>query len=464
MNDPRPSYDELLALAQQQQRRIEALTAEVARLRAERDEARRAGKRQAAPFRKGPPKPNPKRPGRKAGAQHGTHAHRPPPEPIDEVLEARLPEACPQCGGAIAETETTTQFQTEIPRQPLRRQFHIHVGCCQQCGRRVQGRHPLQTSDATGAAASQLGPDAQAAVVGLNKDAGLSHGKVVAALDTLFGIDRTRGASAQIVRRAAPRLAPAYAEIVQEIRDADRLTADETGWRSGGHPAWLHAWVAARATGYAIDPQRSAAVLERVLGRDWEGVLVHDGFASSDRFTEAVPQQCVAPVLRRARELLAEATRGAVRFPRAVLGLFTQAVPLRNEPLRGRVSAAALAELREAFDDRLLALLVRPRGVPAYATLAEHLGRHFASWFTFLSDPSVPATNWEAEQAIRPAVVKRKVWGGNRTAAGASAQGVLLSVLRTCRQQAVSALAFVSQTLRTFGNPLLPRPCLLAGR
>jgi hypothetical protein len=37
-----------------------------------------AGKRQAAPFRNGPPKPDPKRPGRKAGDQHGTHGHRPP--------------------------------------------------------------------------------------------------------------------------------------------------------------------------------------------------------------------------------------------------------------------------------------------------------------------------------------------------------------------------------------------------
>src|SRR5206468_3213414 len=161
------------------------------------------------------------------------------------------------------------------------------------------------------------------------------------------------------VLRAAQRLAPAYATIVQEIRDADRLTADETGWRIGGHPAWLHAWVAARATCYAIDPQRSAAVLERVLGRDWEGVLVHDGFASYDRFTEAVHQQCVAHVLRRARELLAEATRGAVRFPRQVLGLFTEALDLRNRYRAGALPVEVLWDARDAFDERLLDLAAR---------------------------------------------------------------------------------------------------------
>jgi transposase len=69
-----------------------------------------------------------------------------------------------------------------------------------------------------------------------------------------------------------------------------------------------------------------------------------------------------------------------------------------------------------------------------------------------------------AEQAIRPAVVNRKVWGGNRTPAGAEAQGVLMSVIETCRRQARSALDFVSETLRAFGNRDLSRPILLTGQ
>jgi transposase len=53
----------------------------------------------------------------------------------------------------------------------------------------------LQTSDATGAAQSQLGPDAQAAIVYLNKRAGMSHGKIADAFDKFFGISISRGAS-----------------------------------------------------------------------------------------------------------------------------------------------------------------------------------------------------------------------------------------------------------------------------
>lgn len=468
-----PSYHDLLQENQQLRQQLAAAVGQVADLQAKvtaltglLEEARRAGKRQAAPFRKGPPKANPKTPGRKAGDAHGRHGHRPPPlaAQIDEVLEACLPDACPCCGGQLLETTVTQQFQTEIPRQPLHRQFNIHVGQCQQCGQRVQGRHPLQSSDAVGAAASQVGPDAQAAIAALNKQAGLSHGKVAACLETLFGINLSRGASAQIVLRAGERLEPVYEAIRQATRDADTLVVDETGWRVGGQPAWLHVWVSQQATCYAVDSRRSADALEELLGLDWDGWLVHDGYSTYDRFTAALHQQCLGHILRRARELLEDASGGAVRFPCQVIDLFTGAIHLRNDYQAGRVAAAVLECARDDFEERLLALLRVERAVPAYATLSAHLQRHFESWFTFLTTPALPTTNWAAEQAIRPAVVNRKVWGGNRTHAGAAAQGIITSVLETCKKQAVSAVDFISSSLRAFGNILLPRPVLLGTR
>jgi transposase len=299
-------------------RENERLERELDAARTDLDEVQRQSKRQAAPSSKGAPKTQPKRPGRKSGTAHGRHGHRLPPDPsaIDEVLEAPLPEACPACGGGVRETGVATQYQTEIPRRPLIRQFDVHVGSCGGCGRRLQGRHPLQTSDALGAAAAQIGPDAQAVVVVLNKTFGLSHLKIAAVFHALFGITLTRGAGVQIVLRAAHRLEPAHQEVRREIRAAPCITPDETGWRVAGQSAWLHAWVTGRATGYAIDPSRKADALERLIGRDGSGRMVHDGFASYDRFAAATHQQCLGHGLRRVRELEAKATRGAVHYPR----------------------------------------------------------------------------------------------------------------------------------------------------
>lgn len=89
---------------------------------------------------------------------------------------------------------------------------------------------------------------------------------------------------------------------------------------------------------------------------------------------------------------------------------------------------------------------------------------HFTQWFAFLVEPKIEPTNWKAEQAIRPAVVNRKVWGGSRTAIGARAQSVLMSVIETARRHARSVIDHLSETLRRYGNRFAPQPVLLRVR
>ena len=87
---------------------------------------------------------------------------------------------------------------------------------------------------------------------------------------------------------------------------------------------------------------------------------------------------------------------------------------------------------------------------PPNRRLARHILNHALEWFWFLIDPAIAATNYRAEQAIRPAVVNRKVWGGNRTWSGASSQSVLTSVLRTCEQRCLTPFGFL---LAAIHNP-----------
>ncbi len=75
--------------------------------------------------------------------------------------------------------------------------------------------------------------------------------------------------------------------------------------------------------------------------------------------------------------------------------------------------------------------------------------------FLFLRDPSIDATNWRAEQAIRPAVVIRKVCGGNRTRKGADTQQVLSTVVRTVRQRRLDLPMLTAEMLRA-RQPAIP--------
>ena len=436
------SYAELLLENERLRAHVAELEEKMRRLEKALDEALRRSKRQAAPFSKGQIQLKPKRPGRRAGESYGTPAQRAVPPTIDEVHEAPLPDACPDCGGAVGETHIDQQYQTEIPRQPSHRQFNIHMGECRKCGRCVRGRHRLQTSDAVGAAASQLGPHTQAALVILNKRCGLSHGKVQSVMSDLFGITVSRGGVCQAVARVGRKLKPVYQQIGEKVRSSDLVGPDETGWRVGGRSAWLHAAATPEATWYRVAIGRGGDILEDLLGEYWDGVLVHDGWAPYDRFTEAVHQQCVFHIKTRIKEILTTAVGAARVFPQRVLDLFDDALARRDRvPL---LDTDGREQLADSFGERLRALVTRRKSHPVNQRLARHLGKHLHEWFIFLVDPAVPAANTLGEQAMRPPVVNRKVWGGNRTWAGAFTQQVTTSVLDTCRKLRKNATDFIA--------------------
>ena len=181
------------------------LERENTRLKEELETARRAGARQAAPFSKGAPKARPRRPGRKAGAAHGRHGQRPVPTTVQEYYDVPVPATCPGCGHAVRETHVAAQYQEDLPPvQPVVRRFAVHVGRCLGCHRRVQGRHPLQTSDALGAAGVQIGPHAITLAVSLNKSFGVSFGKIARLFRERLGLHVERKPNgAPLVRRSA---------------------------------------------------------------------------------------------------------------------------------------------------------------------------------------------------------------------------------------------------------------------
>ena len=460
ITDVSPSTVPACVGCSERDRRIARLEALVKQLQQHVEALSRGGKRQAAPFSRGLPKPDPKKPGRKGGEDYGTKAFRAIPDRIDEVHEAPLPPRCPRCGNnAFIDVHVEHQYQAEIPRRPIYRQFNVAVAQCTCCRRRVQGRHPLQTCDALGCCASQVGPEAQAAVVMLNKELGLSQGKISRFFQTFFGIRLTRGGSCQIMLRAADRCEADYHAVVQRVRQSDTIVPDETGWRIGGQLAWLHVAVTPDAVCYHIARARGFEASKLLIGEDYTGNLIHDGYASYDRFTRAMHQTCLAHLLRRCRELLETAMRGAVLFPRKVKALLQAALHVRERRDAKEITLKGTRAAAARFDQQMARLLKPIKTNSANERLARHLWKHRRQLFTFLRRPGVDATNHQAERAIRPAVVNRKVWGGNRTEAGAAAQAILMTVLFTAAKNQTDALQWLSQTLRRTGDA----PLLLTG-
>jgi transposase len=442
-------------------RRIARLELQVQQLQQHVEALSRSSKRQAAPFSRGLPKADAKRPGRKSGDDHGVVSRRAIPDHIDEAHDAPLPNRCPRCGGnAFLDERIEHQYQAEIPRRPIYRRFDVAVARCTCCGKRVQGRHRLQTSDALGCCASQIGPEAQSAAVMLNKELGLSFGKISRFFQMFFGIKLTRGGSCQIMLRAAERCQGNYQQIVRRVQQSPSVVPDETGWRIGGSLAWLHVAVTQDAVAYLIARHRGFEASALLIGADYAGNMTHDGWSCYEQFELALHQTCVAHLLRRCRMMLETATASAAIFPRRVMTLLKQGLAARDDRESANLAPADAAARADQLERQMEHLLIPPRRNVANRRLAKHLWKHLNSLFTFLRFEEIDATNHQAEQAIRPAVVNRKVWGGNRTEAGAAAQSILMSVIFTAIKRNQDVMPFLSQTLQSLPEH---RPKLLAG-
>ena len=310
------------------------------------------------------------------------------------------------------------------------------------------------STHALGAAGVQLGPQLVAWAVILNKQLGLSFGKVATLLRQHYGVTVSRSGLVRAVDRAGRRAQPTYAALQQQLRRSRVVTPDETGWKVAGRLNWL--WVAAtpQTTVYQIQPGRGYAEAAKLLGADFAGVLVRDGWAPYRRFTAATHQSCLAHLLRRAKTL-----RTDHPYSRVVVQIQTalqQALRLRDEARAATRSPASMDHALDALATRLAERIAHPGPLADVQRFANHLITEWTALFNFLRNPAIDATNWRAEQAIRPAVVTRKVCGGNRSWRGAHTQQILTSLIRTATQRQLDPHAVVTDLLRTPAPTVAP--------
>lgn len=443
----------LMQIAQLQQRSaqlkearagLKAKEARIAQLEAQLLEAQKAALRQAAPFRVPEQKraQAPKPPGRKAGHPG---ACRPRPERIDEEIAVAL-ERCGACGGSQwREPREFEQFIEEIPEpRPRVTRLRTYEAICACCGAETRSRHPLQTSDATGAAAVMLGPRALAVAADLNKAKGLSMRKTCAVLADHFGLKLTAGGLSQALDRVAAHLEPQYEQLHAELVAAPVLHVDETSWWVGGQPYWLWVFACARGTLYLVLKSRGREVLDAVLGPSFAGVLVSDCLSVYDIET-GVQQKCYAHHFKAIKAAKAvDAAQGA-GFLSELGDLLKSALALGEK--RAELPAPQYQQEIAQLERDSEALLSTAREKAHEESVRQRLCKQKDHLFSFLRHDGVDATNNLAERQLRPAVIARKLSCGNKTRAGARTFGILASLAATAAQKGKSFIAQIAQAM-----------------
>src|SRR5262245_54289961 len=424
---------------QERDRRIAELEQTVTDLQRQLGEVRRLleqaqaqGKRQAAPFRRDDLSPSPKKPGRPPGHPR---AARPLPAKVDQVIDVPC-ECCPDCRVGLIDPVVHQQFQTDIPPVvPVVTRFDIHGGTCPKCGRYHQGRHPLMTSAATGAAANQIGPVALSLAAELKHRLGVPYRKVVDILGNYFGLAVSHGALVRAERRLAKKGELTFRLLQEALRQSGLAHADETGWRVGRLSAWLWVFCTQEVTIYAIAQSRGHEVPEAILGSEFDGILVVDGWSAYD-VLGCRKGRCTGHIVRRCRGLLEQELPQADQW-RLLRLLEVLRAGRELAAQQGHLSEADYQRRLEGWEDDFLGwLLFGSEGAgPEVSRLAEHLWGHRDEFMLHVREPGVPATSNQAERQTRPAVLIRKTGGCNRAVTGALVHMVLASLMASLRQQ-----------------------------
>jgi transposase len=416
----------LIAIILQQAAMIEQLRAEIEQLK-------RGNARQAAPFSKGKPVRNPKKPGRKPGLGFFKHRAAPTPESLSEppidvpVLETD----CPDCGGVLEPACVGAASITDLPPvvRPRVRLFRVAVKRCWRRGRTARGRHRELAADQRGATAHRLGPRLLAAAHHLHYGLGLPVRELPEVLGLLTGVRLTQGAiTHDAPRRRERTVAAIYGESADAIREAPSVHTDDTGWRTGGRPAWLMTFVADTTTPYqAREQHRNEEVRERIPS-DYAGAMITDRGKSYDAGELAAVKRQICPAhVRRSIAEVVDAKAGESRWFGAHLrALLKRALALHRERAAG--PPAADFEARADQLDRELTDHLRDRVLrdDDDQRLLDGPGRHHdaGALVRFLREPGLAPTNDAAERALRPAVIARKVSQCTKTARHAGVRGM----------------------------------------
>jgi hypothetical protein len=437
--------------------KIELLERDNRTLREQLDDALRTAARQAAPFRrperKKIPEAQKKRPGRKPGHPG---AYRAVPDQVDEQAEVPLP-ACPGCGGPVDQLEPVEQFIEEIPPvRPRVTRLITYKGICPHCGE-VRSRHPLQMSEATGAARTQLGPRAWALAITLSKQIGLTTRATCRVLEHFAGLRVTAGGLVQALGRAADKLLPPYEQLIVDLRTSAATFVDETSWYVGQPGHWLWTFTTADTTVYDVAPSRGHEVPLAMLSPEYAGMLVSDCLNSYDPLPYR-KHKCIAHHQKAIAKALQRPDTPDPSYLKQWKLLFTVVPALwRHRTDLGEEEFARQRTHLEAWCDRLLA---EPGTQPGDEAIRNRLSKQRESLLGCLYEPAAEPTNNRAERSFRWAVLARKLSCGNKTESGARCFEVLASVARTCVQRGHEVVSYLAACLplAAAAYPIPPPP------
>jgi transposase len=379
-----------------------------------------------------PPAPSGRRPGKPRGTK-GTWRC--------EALEAERsenhdPTTCAACGTPFEMWDRQTGHSAHFVLDLERSGSGIRIAARPGIG--VLSTVPGRTRDLLLSEACLVGPALATFIAALSVRYHVSRARIREFLAVWFGVPLSVGTLDRCIREVGVACEPVVEDLLGDLRQAGVIHADETPWRQHGRLRWL--WVVLSSTTAIFHiGSRQADEIRDLVGDAFLGWLVSDGYGAYRKFTKR--QRCLAHLLRKGIALAGGLNPVGVNFGDWLLREVRALIHEVAEGTGARIINPILARLKRACK------LHRDDEAEKIRALAREVLNDWAAITAFVSNPELPATNNEAERALRDAVIARRISNGTRTQEGSAAYAATLSVFETCRRRGIEPWRYITDLL-----------------
>jgi len=412
------------------EKRIEDLEEKLAVLQFEFDSLK---SKMYKPNKKKPPDDTPAAPSipKKRGGIFGHVGwFRKKPKTISRIEEVVL-DRCPSCGSSsLSECEHIEEHIQEdiiLPTTETVLYKHHHY-YCKGCKRVVAGTGSGELPK------SYVGPKAKTLAAFLKYAIKISDRDIRTIFEKVFNLDIAASSITGFKGKLKEKALPLYKQLLESLKKSPFIHADETGWRLDGKSYWLWKFSNKSICYSHIDKGRGQKVVEDVLGKSYDGVLISDFLSAYNRINAKAKQRCLVHILRDLKKVTEywHNDKEVLQYCKRLKKIFEDSMALYKEYL-GKEWDERYYTKRARLNDSLRDFAFPNPSKRILKRFANRLERHKNEILTFLYVKGIDPHNNHAEQQIRPDVIFRKITFGNRSLTGAENHSVLMTILQTAK-------------------------------
>lgn len=401
-----------------------------------------------------PRKPKSKR---QPGGQPGHAKHQRaliPTEQCQEVVPC-LPSTCRRCGVPLTGTDPDPlrhQVWELPPLVPVVTEYQQHRLVC-RCGCSTCGELPA------GVSTCQAGPQLIAFSGLLMACFRQSKRRAALFLSMILKQPASPGWLVTLQQHVAEAVQPAYDELAAALPAEPQLHVDESPTKQGQAKSWVWTFVARTFTLFACSLTRAATVPQHLLGTTYAGIIHCDRARMYWAFGRL--QYCWAHLKRDFQGLIDSPCGVRRRLGHALMRPTKERFALWQKVRDGTLTRGQFQQQMPPIRQRVESLLLRGYFNARVRGFCKDLWEHRERLWLFVDVAGVEPTNNAAEQALRQAVIWRKLSFGTQSAAGSRFVERMLTVVETCRRQKRDVYAWLVETVQNHfadrqGPSLLP--------